>query len=104
MATRSKAAPRRTAGKRLGLRSYLGRANLLTSLVLILPLLILYQLGVMTRRDVGNGADLLTGPIYRLLNNSNLNFFFFNIGLLVVFAILTWWMRSRQQFELRMFV
>lgn len=100
-------ASRSTVGKRSGrsgLGSYFHRANLLTSLVLIFPLFICYQLGIALLPDVGNGADLISGRIFHLLGNSNLNYLLFNLCLLAVFAIALVAMRKRQQFDTRMFV
>src|SRR5438128_10436916 len=87
-----------------GLRAYFRRANLLTSLVLIFPLFIVYQLGVVLLPDVGNGADLITARIIALLGYSKTRYLVFNLGLLVVFAIALLVMRRRQQFDTRLFV
>ena len=105
--TRGTSGPRGTAGSgstRRGLRAYFHRANLLTSLVLIFPLFITYQLGIALLPDVGNGADLISGRIIHLLGDSKPNYLLFNLGLLAVFAIALAVMRGRQQFDMRLFV
>src|SRR5262249_29477486 len=53
--------------------------------------------------DVGNGADVITGPLLRLLNYSKLNFLLFNLGLLAGFGGLLVWLRRKQQFDVRRF-
>src|SRR5262245_60302492 len=86
-----------------GLRGYFRRANLLTSLVLIFPLFLVYQLGVIARPEALNGADLITVRVYRLLGTTT-NYLLFNLALLVVFAVALVVMRRRQQFDTRLFV
>lgn len=98
MATKPKGAPARGGGE---LRAWLAPANLLTSLVLVLPLLIGYQFGVLF--GVGNGADVITGPMVRLLRTPT-NYLVFNLVLLAIFGVLLAVMRGKQQFHVRMFV
>src|SRR5947208_7242634 len=86
-----------------GLRGYFRRANLLTSLVLIFPLFLVYQLGVLAAPEALNGADLITVRVYRLLGSTT-NYLLFNLVLLAAFAVALVVMRRRQQFDTRLFV
>jgi membrane protease YdiL (CAAX protease family) len=77
-----------------------GNPNLLTSVVLVTPLLLLYEIGVLFT-DVMNGADFLTGSLLRLLDLRG--FVILQLGLLGLFALLIIYLRHRQRFELRRF-
>jgi hypothetical protein len=86
-----------------GLRGHFRRANLLTSLVLVFPLFIAYQLAVALLPGVGNGADLITARLVALLHTKT-NYLLFNLALAAAFAILILLLRRRQQFDLRIFL
>lgn len=86
-----------------GLRGYFRRANLLTSLVLVFPLFLAYQLAVALLPGVGNGADLITARLVALLHTKT-NYLLFNLGLVAAFALLILILRRRQQFDLRIFL
>jgi Type II CAAX prenyl endopeptidase Rce1-like len=81
---------------------FFGRANLLTSLILVFPLFLLYQLGVALLPHVGNGADLVTDRLLALLGRNY--FLLLNLGLALVFGVAVVLLRRRQQFTLRLFV
>jgi len=49
---------------------YFHRVNLLTSLVLIFPLFVVYQIGVLAMPQVHNGADLVTSELLQLLHGN----------------------------------
>jgi hypothetical protein len=87
-----------------GLRGYFHRANLLTSLILVFPLFLAYQLAIMLMPEVGNGADLVTARLFVLLGRSPENYFLFNLGLMFAFVLLLVFLRRRQQFDTRLFV
>jgi hypothetical protein len=87
-----------------GLRGYLGRGNLLTSLVLVFPLFLVYSVAVVALPGVGNGADLITGRLYALLGRSSVNFLLFDLALAVIFGVVVLALRRRQRFDLRLFV
>jgi hypothetical protein len=87
-----------------GLGGYFRRANLLTSLVLVFPLFLLYELAVLLLPDVGNGADLVTARLFAALGHSRQNYFLFNLGLVAAFLVLLLVLRRRQQFDVRLFV
>ena len=86
-----------------GLRGYFRRVNLLTSLVLVFPLFLAYQLAVALLPGVGNGADLITARLVALLHTKT-NYLLFNLALAGAFALLVLILRRRQQFDLRLFL
>jgi membrane protease YdiL (CAAX protease family) len=77
------------------------RSNLFTSIVLVFPLLIIYELGVLFT-DVMNGADLLTQTLLNLLGVRY--FVILQIGLLALLVAFIFFLRQRQHFELRVFI
>jgi membrane protease YdiL (CAAX protease family) len=87
-----------------GLRRLVAPANLMTSLVLIFPLFLFYQLGVLLSPEVVNGADLITGRLLRLLHQSAELYLLINVVLLLAFVLVVALLRRHQQFSLKMFV
>jgi membrane protease YdiL (CAAX protease family) len=82
-------------------RSIAVRGNLLTSLVLVLPLLLFYEIGVLFT-DVMNGADLITQTLLRL---GGLRGFVAVQGALLVTVVgLALYLRRHQQFNMRVFL
>lgn len=73
------------------------KTNLLTSLVLVLPLLVFYELGVLFS-SIGNGADLITQTLIRLLGVQG--FVWVQIGLLALVVVIAIALRRQQQFQL----
>jgi membrane protease YdiL (CAAX protease family) len=90
------------AGHRL--RRLVAPANLMTSLVLIFPLFLFYQLGILLSPEVVNGADLITGHLLRLLHQSAPLYLLVNAGFLLAFMLVVTLLRRHQQFSLKMFV
>lgn len=82
-------------------KSRLAKTNLLTSLVLILPLLVFYELGVLFA-DAMNGADLITKGLIRLAGVNG--FVAIQLGLVAVMALLAFYLRRKQEFDLRQFL
>jgi membrane protease YdiL (CAAX protease family) len=77
------------------------KTTLLTSLVLVFPLLLFYEVGVLFT-DVMNGADFLTQTLFHLLG---FNGYLVTQGVLVLAYVgLLLFLRRRQEFDLRMFV
>lgn len=85
-------------------RGWLRRSNLLTSLVLVFPLWLAYQAGLLFLPGVGNGADLISGPLIDLLGDSRSRYLLLDLGLAVAFLVLVLVLRTRQRFELKLFV
>jgi hypothetical protein len=80
------------------------RTNLLTSLMLVFPLFLVYQVGVLAIPEVYNGADLITSQLIRLLHGQ-LGYYvlinaLFGVGFLIALAVL----RRKNEFHPRMFV
>jgi membrane protease YdiL (CAAX protease family) len=84
--------PRRAAGTR----------NLLTSLVLVFPLLILYQIGVLFTLPMLNGADFLTTLLFRTFGLSVQGYLVFVAGVVVLFAVAVGTLNRRQHFDGRL--
>ena len=80
------------------------RANLLTSLMLVFPLFLVYQVGVLAIPQVYNGADLITSQLLHLLHGQLAYYLLANGVLLLAFVILVLVMRRRNEFHARMFV
>jgi membrane protease YdiL (CAAX protease family) len=80
------------------------KANLLTSVMLVFPLFLIYQVGVLALPQVGNGADLLTGQILRLLHGQPGAYLLVNVALLITFVLLMILLRRKNEFHPRMFV
>jgi len=82
-------------------RRLAARGNLLTSLVLVLPLLLIYEIGVLFT-DVMNGADFITQTLLRL---GGLRGFIAVQGALFLTVVgLALYLRQHQQFNLRVFL
>jgi hypothetical protein len=73
-----------------------------TSLVFILPLLLLYQIGVLFA-DAGNGVDFVTGWLFALVGRSPRNYLFLNLSFAVVMVGVLMYLRGRRGFRLAPF-
>lgn len=73
------------------------RANLLTSLVLVLPLLVFYEIGVLSS-DRLNGADLITQTLLRLVDMKT--FLLIQVGLIGVVIGIAIYLRRTQRFSI----
>jgi len=82
----------------------LARTNLLTSVVLVFPVFLVYQLGVLVAPGVGNGADLITSLLFRLRERSLPAYFAVHAVMVLGFFVLLVVLRGRQEFRLRMFL
>ncbi len=90
--------------KRGGKRSrVVARGNLLTSLMLVFPLWLAYQAGVIFLPGVDNGADLITHHLIALLGHSQAQYLALNALLTAGFLTLVLVLRRTQQFELSQF-
>lgn len=78
--------------------------NLLNSLVLVLPLMILYQVGVLlVGSEALNGVDFVSIILFRLTDGP-LGLIIFNIVLLIVMAVGTWRLRKKQNFDVNIMI
>lgn len=73
--------------------------NLANSLVLVLPLLVVYQLGVLAGGGVKNGVDFLTDAMWSAAGADLQNYLIFNLALVAVFAAATFALRHRGSFR-----
>jgi CAAX prenyl protease-like protein len=73
--------------------------NLLTSLVLVFPLFLVYQVGVLFTLPMLNGADFLTVFLFRNLGLTQPAYLGYTAIVAVAFAIAVVVLRRRQQFD-----
>jgi membrane protease YdiL (CAAX protease family) len=78
--------------------------NLLTSLVLVFPLFLIYQVGVLFTLPMLNGVDFLTVFLFRRLGLSMTAYLGYVAAVAVVFAIAVGVLRRKQRFDPRMIV
>jgi membrane protease YdiL (CAAX protease family) len=75
------------AGRRLGLRTYLQQSREpLTAAVAVLPLFVLYQLGILFTGGVRNGVDFVTDLLFAAFGNSLAAYFAFNLVVVAAFV------------------
>jgi hypothetical protein len=87
-----------------GLRRWFHRGNLLTSIILVFPLWLVYQVGVLVAPQAGNGADFLSRRLLALLGQSRGTYLLVHLALALAFAVTVLVLRRRQQFDVRLFV
>ncbi|MFV8755022.1 CPBP family intramembrane glutamic endopeptidase [Nannocystaceae bacterium ST9] len=80
-----------------------GRVDPLTSAILVFPLLIVYQLGILLSRG-RNGVDYLTASLVELSERDLGNYLWMLGGLLLGYAALLLILRQRESFDPRAFV
>jgi hypothetical protein len=78
--------------------------NLLTSLVLVFPLFLIYQIGVLFTLPVLNGADFLTVFLFRNLGLSKGTYLAYTFGVATAFAAAVTILRHKQRFDPRLIV
>ena len=78
--------------------------NLLTSLVLVFPLFLIYQIGVLFTLPVLNGADFLTVFLFRNLGLSTGSYLAYTFAVTVGFAIAVTVLRHKQRFDPKLIV
>jgi membrane protease YdiL (CAAX protease family) len=76
--------------------------NLLTSLVLVFPLFLVYQVGVLFTLPVLNGADFLTVFLFRNLGLSTRAYLGYTAAVAVTFAVAVAVLRRKQRFDPRL--
>ncbi len=80
------------------------RRNLLTSLVLVCPLFLLYQVGVLFTLPMLNGADFLTTLLLRDLGLSVPAYLGFIGGVCLALLLAMAWLKKKQQIDRTVFV
>jgi hypothetical protein len=78
--------------------------NLLTSLVLVFPLFLVYQIGVLFTLPVLNGADFLTVFLFQRLHLSGTAYIGYTAAVAVAFAVALAILRKRQRFDPKLIV
>jgi membrane protease YdiL (CAAX protease family) len=73
--------------------------NLLTSLILVFPLFLIYQIGVLFTLPVLNGADFLTVFLFRNLGLSTGSYLAYTFAVAVGFTIAVVVLRHKQRFD-----
>lgn len=83
-----------------GIRGYLEESReLRTSLMLVLPLFVLYQLGVMVTGGVRNGVDFVTSAMWWATQHNSLAYIGLNLLILLVFGGVVYALRDRGRFN-----
>jgi membrane protease YdiL (CAAX protease family) len=78
--------------------------NLLTSLVLVFPLFLVYQIGVLFTLPVLNGADFLTVFLFQHLGLSPTAYLGYTAAVAITFAVAVAVLRKRQRFDPKLIV
>ncbi len=89
--------------KAAGRRRMWTRLDPLTSLLLVFPLFLIYEVGVLLVPKAYNGADLITSQILQLLHGNLQGYIALNACLWAFFLGLVLYMRRRHHFDPRMF-
>jgi hypothetical protein len=85
-------------------REVMRRSDPLTSLLLVLPLFLIYQIGVLLMPSTYNGADLITSQMLRLLHGHADTYLLINLGLAAALVALMLVLRRKNEFDPRLFV
>ncbi len=78
------------------------RSDPLTSVILIFPLFVLYEIGILVVPGAYNGADVITAQILRLLHGQRGLYFALNLGFLAAFIGLVAYLSRRHSFDRRL--
>jgi hypothetical protein len=78
--------------------------NLLTSLILVFPLFLIYQIGVLFTLPMLNGADFVTTFLFASLGLTLKGYLLFLAAVVGVFAIALAMLKRKQQFNGRVFL
>jgi membrane protease YdiL (CAAX protease family) len=73
--------------------------NLLTSLILVFPLFLIYQIGVLFTLPLLNGADFLTVLLFRKVGLTTTAYLGYTALVTVLFAVAVVLLRRRQRFD-----
>ncbi len=86
--TKTKKAPKKVEPAEFGLRAYFEQSReLLTSMILVLPLFVLYQVGVLATDGVRNGVDFVTSLMWLAAGGDRLAYLGINAAVLVAFCV-----------------
>ena len=81
-----------------------GPRNLLTSLILVFPLFLIYQIGVLFTLPMLNGADFVTTFLFTSLGLTLKGYLLFLTAVVAIFALTLALLKRKQQFNGRVFL
>jgi hypothetical protein len=84
-------------------RSFFARIDPLTSAMLVFPLFVLYEIGIVAVPGAQNGADLITAALFRVMHGDVRTYVLFNASLLLVFVGVCLYLRRTHSSDLRLF-
>ena len=84
-------------------RGWFHRIDPLTSVLLVFPLFLAYEVGILAVPAAYNGADLITSAIMRMLHGNVSTYVALNAALLLAFIGITVYLRRDNQFNARLF-
>ena len=88
----------------MGFRDYLDASrDLGTSIVLVIPLFILYQLGVLATGGIRNGVDFMSDAMWLLADGHLLTYLGINLGVLLAFGGAVVYLRKKGEFNPQIF-
>jgi hypothetical protein len=82
---------------------FFARVDPLTSLMLVFPLFLVYEIGVLFIPRAYNGVDIITAEIERLVHGRLPLYVGLNASLCVLFVVAVFYFRNKHQFEPRRF-
>ena len=85
-------------------KEMLRRSDPLTSLLLVFPLFVVYQIGVLSMPSTYNGADLITSEMLHLLHGNSHTYLLVNVALALLFLLLVLVLRRKNTFDPRLFL
>jgi hypothetical protein len=98
------ARPYNGSGKAMRTPAVMRRTDPLTSLLLVFPLFLAYQIGVLLMPSTYNGADLITSQMLRLLHGNASLYLLINVALAAGLVIVMLVLRQKSTFDPRLFV
>ncbi len=107
MSTTTTAAPAGKTGRPPGpLRRYLTDSrNPLNTALLLLPIFLLYSVGILVTDGVRNGVDLVSDLLrFGVFGGNSLYYFLFNLAIMLSFVITAWVLREKHLFRPRIYL
>lgn len=91
-------------GSKGGFRAYWdGSKDLFTSVVLVMPLFLFYQVGILATGGMRNGVDFVTTALFTAFDGSLTAYVVFNLVVLTVFGVCLGVLRGKGTFQPRLF-
>jgi membrane protease YdiL (CAAX protease family) len=75
--------------------------DLFTSVVLVIPLFLVYQVGILATGGLRNGVDFVSNVLFLVFDGNMLAYAGFNLVVLAAFVVTVLGLRSRGQFQIR---